>query len=99
MVSVKLQVSRAIPKNPQCGQPPHPKPTQPRKNGPPQPKPQPPRPGPPPHANARCSGISNIIVDRLAAAINATNTVVVRFITLRTDNTVLCIYRMLHSNC
>src|SRR5215831_13628537 len=78
---------------PQPPQPPKPKPQ------PPQPKPQPPKPPKPPHANARCSGIVYAIVDRPAAAINATTTVVVLFIILKTDITFLCIYRMLHSNC
>src|SRR5262245_10089709 len=66
---------------------------------PPQPKLQPPKPPKPPHANARCSGTVYAIVDRPAAAINATTTVVVRFIFLKTDITFLCIYRMLHSKC
>jgi hypothetical protein len=47
----------------------------------------------------RCSGTAYTIVDRPAAAINATTTVVVRFIIFETDITFLCIYRMLHSNC
>src|SRR5215472_13337186 len=81
---------------PQPPQPPKPKPQPPQ---PPKPKPQPPKPPKPPHANARCSGIVYAIADRPAAAINATTTVVVLFIILKTDITFLCIYRMLHSNC
>jgi hypothetical protein len=65
---------------------------------PPKPKPQPPKP-PPNHANARYVGTAYTIVDRPAAAINATATVVVLFIILKTDITFLCICRMLHSNC
>src|SRR5215831_1495332 len=91
---------KGSPKNPPPQpkpQPPQPpKPPHPPKNPPPQPKPQPPK---PPHANARCSGTAYTIVDRPAAAINSTTTVVVRFIFLKTDITFLCIYRMLHSNC
>src|SRR5215813_299004 len=92
--------------------PPQPKP-QPSKNPPPQmptpqppqppqppkPKPQPPKPPKPPHANTRCSGTVYAIVDRPAAAINATTTVVVRFIFLENDITFRSIYQMLHSNC
>src|SRR5215467_5615375 len=89
------------PQPPQPPKPPKPpKPPHPPKNPPPQPKPQPPKPPPkPPHANARCSGTAYTIVDRPAAAINATTTVVVRFIFLKNDITFLSIYRMLHSNC
>src|SRR5262245_34891542 len=94
---------------PQPPQPP--KPPHPSKNPPPQPKPQPPQPKPkpqppkppkppnPPHANARCSGTVYAMVDRPAAAINATTTVVVRFIFLKIDITFHSIYQMLHSNC
>src|SRR5215469_13285738 len=66
---------------------------------PPKPNPHPPKPPKPPHANRRCSGTVYAIVDRPAAAINATTTVVVRFIFLKTDITFLSLYRMLHSNC
>jgi hypothetical protein len=61
-------------------------PTQPKPQ-PPQPKPQPPKPGPPPHANARCSGRAYTIVDRPAATINVTATLVLRFIVLEADIT------------
>jgi hypothetical protein len=55
---------------------------------PPKPNPHPPK---PPHADARCSGTVYAIADRPAAAINATSTVVVRFIILKTDITFLYI--------
>ena len=79
---------------------------QPKKSAqPPQPKPHPPKPQPPPqpwpwpwpHANACCSGKAYTIVVRLAATTNATTTVVIRFIFLKTDITFLSIYQMLHS--
>src|SRR5215813_14493966 len=80
------------PKPPQPPQPPQPKPQPPK-------PPQPPNPPNPAHANARCSGTAYTIVDNPAAAINATTTVIVRFIFLKTDITFRSIYRMLHSNC
>jgi hypothetical protein len=64
------------------------------RNPPPQPPPpQPPPPQPPPlHANACWCGTVMPIVERVAAAIIATITDVVRFIILNTDITLQCIY-------